>query len=76
MHAIPFDEVVGVEAHGAGRVLVGRGGCVIPVLPDLFSKITPLVRQFDESIPGGPRYPEDRATRRTALPGVGLLDRR
>ncbi|MFJ5708399.1 hypothetical protein [Streptomyces sp. NPDC093105] len=57
VHAIPFDEIVGVEAHGPGRVLFGRGGCVIPVLPDLFSKTAPLVRHIDEAVPDELRYP-------------------
>ncbi|WMX45045.1 hypothetical protein RGF97_09545 [Streptomyces roseicoloratus] len=57
VHAIPFDEVVGVEAHGPGRVVFGRGGCVIPVLPDLFAKIAPAVQRLDTVVPRELHYP-------------------
>ncbi|WP_418960562.1 hypothetical protein [Streptomyces tritici] len=57
VHAIPFEDIVGVEAHGPGRVLFGRGGCVIPVLPDLFAKIAPVVRRIDTAVPAELHYP-------------------
>ncbi|MFF4794598.1 hypothetical protein ACFY2M_33695 [Streptomyces sp. NPDC001276] len=43
VHHVPFDEVVGVEMRGTGRVVFGSRGCFIPVVPELWAKIGPVV---------------------------------
>ncbi|MYR41020.1 insulinase family protein [Streptomyces sp. SID5910] len=54
---VAFDEVVGVEWRGAGRVVFGSRGCFIPVLPELWAKIGPAVAAIDAAVPRALHYP-------------------
>ncbi|MFB6958448.1 insulinase family protein [Streptomyces sp. NPDC056309] len=56
VHHVPFDEVVGVEIRGTGRVVFGSGGCFIPVVPELWAKIGPAVAAIDAAVPEALRY--------------------
>jgi predicted Zn-dependent peptidase len=56
VHHVPFDEVVGVEMQGAGRVVFGSRGCFIPVVPELWAKIEPAVAALDAAVPEALRY--------------------
>ncbi|MFI9273760.1 hypothetical protein ACIGXM_24060 [Kitasatospora sp. NPDC052896] len=53
---LPYSSVVGVEVRGPGRVVYGRDGCVIPVLPGLFAGSGPAVRAVDAAVPAGLRF--------------------
>ncbi|MFF0486567.1 insulinase family protein [Streptomyces sp. NPDC004435] len=54
---VPFDEVVGVETDGPGRVVFGRRNCVVPMVPDLFANLGPAVAALDAAVPEALRYP-------------------
>ncbi|MFB7329561.1 insulinase family protein [Streptomyces sp. NPDC056190] len=56
VHHVPFDEVVGVEMRGTGRVVFGSRGCFIPVVPELWAKIGPAVAAIDAAVPEALRY--------------------
>ncbi|MEF9886924.1 insulinase family protein [Streptomyces sp. P9-A4] len=56
VHHVPFREVVGVEIQGSGRVVFGRSGCHIPVVPDLWAKTGPAVAAIDAAIPASLCY--------------------
>ncbi len=56
VHHVPFDEVVGVEMRGTGRVVFGSRGCFIPVVPELWAKIGPAVVAIDAAVPEALRY--------------------
>ncbi|MBH5334739.1 insulinase family protein [Streptomyces pactum] len=56
VHHVPFDEVVGVEVRGAGRVVFGSCGCLVPVVPELWAKIGPAVAAIDAAVPEALRY--------------------
>ncbi|MEV7783590.1 insulinase family protein [Kitasatospora sp. NPDC088351] len=51
VHHVPFDEVVGVEMRGPGRVVFGRSTCFVPVVPELFANLGPAVRAIDARVP-------------------------
>ncbi|WP_336319908.1 insulinase family protein [Streptomyces lavendofoliae] len=56
VHHVAFDEVVGVESRGAGRVVFGSHGCVIPVVPELWANTGPAVAAVDAAVPEALRY--------------------
>ncbi|MBG0852761.1 insulinase family protein [Streptomyces spinoverrucosus] len=56
VHHVPFDEVVGVEMQGPGRVVFGRSGCLIPVVPEMWTRIGPAVAAIDAAVPAALRY--------------------
>lgn len=60
VHHVPFDEVVGVEVRGPGRVVFGSSGCLIPVVPELWAKIGPAVAAIDAAVPEALRYETSR----------------
>ncbi len=58
IHRLDYDEIVGVQRGGAGRVLFGGRGCVIPVLPGNIPGCAPLVAAIDERVPAELGYEE------------------
>ncbi|MFH8617427.1 insulinase family protein [Streptomyces sp. NPDC017979] len=56
VHHLPFADVVGVEVNGPGRVLFGRGNCLIPVVPEMFAGIGEAVAAIDAGVPKTLRY--------------------
>ncbi|GAA1216237.1 hypothetical protein GCM10009665_02560 [Kitasatospora nipponensis] len=57
VHEVRYEEVVGVEARGEGRLVFGAGGDVIPVIEDLFTDLRAAVRTIDAAIPPALHYP-------------------
>jgi hypothetical protein len=53
---VAFDEVVGVEMLGTGRVVFGSRGCFVPVLPELWARVEPAVAAIDAAVPEALRY--------------------
>lgn len=51
MHHIEFADVVGMRADSDGRLVVGRGGCVIPVLRSIFGNVYPVIDAVDRAVP-------------------------
>lgn len=56
VHEVRFDDVVGVQEDGDGRIVFGRDGSVVPVHPSLFRGVRPAVAAVDAAVPAGLRY--------------------
>jgi hypothetical protein len=51
IHHVEFADVVGLRADEDGRVVFGRGGCVIPVSRSLFGNVYPVIDALDRAVP-------------------------
>lgn len=56
VHSVAFDEVVGVMMDGGNRIVFGRAGCLVPVIPELYPGIADVIRDIDRLVPAELRY--------------------
>jgi hypothetical protein len=69
VHHVRFDDIVGMEVDGDGRLVFGSHGCIILVDRSLYRGADTVVRAIDAAVPAHLRYVDSAASSR--VEGVG-----